>query len=193
MNAPFALVPEWFRPLIFALVLLTSACSSRNASTDTRSSDAARRAADQPGGMHSSSEWPAYNGGYNATRFSPVTQINTGNVASLTEVARFKLPETMAFQSGPVLIDGTMYVTTATNTYAIDPRTAEQRWSHHFVPKSMGLGTPVRGVGYSDGKLFRGTPDGHLIALDATTGKVIWDVVGTDATRGEYYTVAPVV
>jgi len=45
-----------------------------------------------------------------------------------------------------VLIDGTMYVTTATNTYAIDARTAQQRWSHHFNAKSMGLGTPVRGV-----------------------------------------------
>ena len=82
-----------------------------------------------------------------------------------TEVARFKLPETMAFQSGPVLIDGMMYVTTATNTYAIDARTGEQRWIHHFEPKSMGLGTPVRGVGYADGRLFRGTPDGHLLAL----------------------------
>jgi PQQ-dependent dehydrogenase (methanol/ethanol family) len=183
----------WFRPLIFALVLLTSACSSRNASTDARSSEAAEPVPNQPGSMVSSSEWPEYNGGYNATRFSPVTQINTGNVASLTEVARFKLPETMAFQSGPVLIDGTLYVTTATNTYAIDARTAQQRWSHHFDAKSMGLGTPVRGVGYADGRLFRGTPDGHLIALDAKTGKLIWDVVGADATRGEYYTVAPIV
>jgi alcohol dehydrogenase (cytochrome c) len=76
---------------------------------------------------------------------------------------------------------------------ALDARTAEQRWSHHFDANSMGLGTPVRGVGYADGRLFRGTPDGHLLALDAKTGKVIWDVVGADATRGEYYTVAPIV
>ena len=147
MNAVFALFREWFGPLIVGLVLVTTACSSRNASTDARSPDTAERAADQPGGMHSSSEWPAYNGGYNATRFSPVTQINTGNVASLTEVARFKLPETMAFQSGPVLIDGTMYVTTATNTYAIDARTAEQRWSHHFEPRAWAL---ARRCGASD-------------------------------------------
>ena len=44
-----------------------------------------------------------------------------------------------------------------------------------------------------DGRLFRGTPDGHLLALDAKTGKVIWDVVGANATIGEYYTAAPVV
>src|SRR5512142_3318315 len=139
MDAVFASSPEWFRPLIVGLVLFTGGCSSRNASTDATSSGAAERVAEQPGGMPSSSEWPGYNGGYNATRFSAVNQINTGNVASLTEVARFKLPETLAFQSGPVLMDGTMYVTTATNTYAIDPRTAQQRWTHHFDAKSMGL------------------------------------------------------
>ena len=86
-----------------------------------------------------------------------------------------------------------MFVTTATNTYAFDPRTGEQRWIQHFEPKSIGIGTPVRGVGYADGRLFRGTPDGHLLALDAKTGKVIWDVVGANATVGEYYTAAPVV
>ncbi|MGA8595435.1 MAG: PQQ-binding-like beta-propeller repeat protein [Bryobacteraceae bacterium] len=193
MNAVVDLFPRWFATLTFGLILFTGACASRNTSTDATSSSAAQPASDQPGGMRSSSEWPAYNGGYNATRFSPVTQINTGNVASLVEVARFKLPETTAFQSGPVLIDGTMYVTTATNTYAIDARTAQLRWSHHFEPKSMGLGTPVRGVGYADGRLFRGTPDGHLLAMGAKTGKGIWDVVGADATRGEYYTVAPIV
>ena len=142
--------------------------------------------------MRSGSEWPSYNGGYNATRFSSLSQINTGNVASLAEVARFKLSETTAFQSGPVLIDGTMYVTTATNTYALDARTGEQRWIQHFEPKSIGIGTPVRGVGYADGRLFRGTPDGHLLALDTKTGKTIWDVVGADATIGEYYTAAPI-
>lgn len=57
--------------------------------------------------------------------------------------------------------------------------------TRHFEPRSLGLGTPVRGVGYADGRLFRGTPDGHLIALDTKTGKVIWDVVGADATIGE--------
>ena len=59
--------------------------------------------------------------------------------------------------------------------------------------RALGIGTPVRGVGYADGRLFRGTPDGHLLALDAKTGKVIWDVVGADATIGEYYTAAPIV
>lgn len=178
---------------ILGLATAASGCSRASANAAATSSATARRLAAEAGGLRSRSEWPSYNGGFDATRYSPVTQINPGNVASLTEVARFKLPETTSFQSGPVLVDGTMYVTTATNTYALDARTAAQRWTQHFEPKSLGLGTPVRGVAYENGRLFRGTPDGHLLALDAKTGKVIWDVVGADATKGEYYTVAPIV
>lgn len=177
---------------LFGLAL-ACACSSENRNEVGASSGLAALVPAQPGGMSSGSEWPSYNGGYDATRYSFLSQINTSNVASLAEVARFKLPETTSFQSGPVLIDGTLHVTTATSTYAIDARTGEQRWVHHFEPKSFGIGTPVRGVGYGDGRLFRGTPDGHLLALDAKTGKVIWDVIGSDATIGEYYTAAPIV
>ena len=193
MDTVIASFRRGFGLLLFGLIVVCNACSSQNADKVPTSSSQAALTTAQPGGMRSGSEWPSYNGGYNATRFSSLSQINTGNVASLAEVARFKLPETTAFQSGPVLIDGTMYVTTATNTYALDARTGEQRWIQHFEPKSIGIGTPVRGVGYADGRLFRGTPDGHLLALDAKTGKMIWDVVGADATIGEYYTAAPIV
>ena len=192
MHTIVASFPRRFGFGIFGLAL-ACACSSEDAKDVGASSSPAALTTAQPGGMSSGSEWPSYNGGYDATRFSSLTQISTSNVASLAEVARFRLPETTAFQSGPVLIDGTLYVTTATSTYAIDARTGEQRWVHHFEPKSLGIGTPVRGVGYEDGRLFRGTPDGHLLALDAKTGQAIWDVIGADATIGEYYTAAPIV
>jgi PQQ-dependent dehydrogenase (methanol/ethanol family) len=184
--------PWLFVLTILAITIGATACSSEKGIVASASS-APSGDHSQPGGLRASSEWPSYNGGYNATRFSPVTQIKSGNVASLAEVARFTLPETMSFQAGPVLIEGTIYVTTAANTYAIDARTGVQRWMHRFEPKSMGIGTPVRGVGYADGRLFRGTPDGHLLALDAKTGAVVWDVTGADTTKGEYYTAAPVV
>ena len=178
--------------LLVGLSVLFGACSVKPAESKATPNSPGPIAV-KSGAMASGAEWPSYNGGYDGTRYSPLSHINTGNVASLVEVARFTLPETTAFQSGPVLIDGTMYVTTATNTYALDARTAEPKWSQHFEPKSLGIGTPVRGVGYADGRLFRGTPDGHVLALDAKTGKVIWDVVGADATIGEYYTAAPIV
>ncbi|MEN6546732.1 MAG: PQQ-binding-like beta-propeller repeat protein [Armatimonadia bacterium] len=138
-------------------------------------------------------EWLGFNGGYTADRYSNLSQITTGNVKSLQQVGRYQLPETTSFQAGPVVVEGTMYVTTATSTYAMDARSGKLRWSHKYAPKSMGLGTPVRGVAYSGGRLYRGTPDAHLLCMDAKTGRIIWDVVGADMSKGEYFTGVPVV
>ena len=138
-------------------------------------------------------DWPVFNGNYSGDRFSPLTQIDTKNVARLRELARFKIPETLSFQSGPVVIGDTMFFTTVKSTYAIDARTGEQRWARTIEPKSMGIGTPVRGVGYANGRLFRGTMDGHILSLDAKTGEIVWDVEGVDYNAGEYYTAAPIV
>lgn len=84
-------------------------------------------------------EWGAYNGTYEATRFSPLKQITPDNVQSLVQVGRYELPETTSFQAGPLVISGVMYVTTATSTYALDARTGALRWSHKYSPKTMAL------------------------------------------------------
>lgn len=141
----------------------------------------------------SHSGWPMYNGSYSGDRFSSLRQINTGNVANLVEVARYQLPETTSFQTGPVVVGDSMYFTTATTTYAINAVTGKLLWMQKYRATSLGLGTPVRGVAYSEGKLYRGTPDAHVLALDAKTGKVLWNVTAGDAAKGEYFTVAPLV
>jgi alcohol dehydrogenase (cytochrome c) len=134
-----------------------------------------------------------YNGSYTAERFSSLNQITADNVKSLVEVGRCELPETTSFQSGPIMVNETLYVTTATSTYAMDARTGMLRWSHTYPTKSLGIGTPVRAVAYADGRLFRGTPDAHVIALDARTGQVLWDVAGGDPAKGEYFVAAAIV
>ena len=68
----------------------------------------ATKAVSQGGTQKSHGEWPQFNGGYDATRFSTLTQIDTNNVGSLREVARFKIPETTSFQADPVVVGGTM-------------------------------------------------------------------------------------
>lgn len=138
-------------------------------------------------------EWLMFNGSYSADRFSTLKQITTKNVDSLVQVGRYELPETTSFQAGPVVVKGRLYVTTATATYAMDARTGKLFWSHKYTPKSLGIGTPVRGLAYVAGRLYRGTPDAHLLSLDAKTGKIIWDVVGANAEVGEYFTAAPIV
>lgn len=138
-------------------------------------------------------DWPMFNGEYDAARYSPLTELTPGNVGGLEVAARYQLPETTSFQSGIVAVDGTLYFTTVNATYAIDARTGKLRWSHEEVPKSMGIGTPVRGVAYANGRLYRGTMDARLMALDAATGQVLWSVEAADASKGEYFTAAPIV
>lgn len=139
-----------------------------------------------------SAEWRTFNGDYSADRYSPLKQINTGNVKSLQQVGNCQLPETTSFQAGPVMIGNTIYVTTATATYAVDARNGKLLWQSKFTPKSMGLGTPVRGVAYENGKLYRGTPDARVMAMDVKTGRAIWTVDGADMSKGEYFTAAPI-
>ena len=81
-----------FRFGFFGLALVCTACSPENATDVAASPSPATITAVESGGMNSGFEWPAYNGGYDATRFSSLTRINTGNVASLAEVARFRFP-----------------------------------------------------------------------------------------------------
>lgn len=137
--------------------------------------------------------WPMYNGGYSAERFSPLQQINTRNVGSLQQVGRYQLPAAGRFVNGPVVIGDTMYITSAGDTFAIDARTGALRWSHHYPITSLGNGVSVRGIAYADGRLFRGASDAHLIALDARTGRMVWDVAAADPEAGEYFTMAPIV
>jgi alcohol dehydrogenase (cytochrome c) len=113
-------------------------------------------------------------------------------VGSLHEVGRYQLPETTSFQSGPIIADGVLFVTTATSTYAVNASNGKLLWSQKYQPKSLGLGTGVRGAAYVNGRLYRGTPDAHLIALDAKTGQVAWDVEAFDTAKGEYIAAAPI-
>jgi alcohol dehydrogenase (cytochrome c) len=136
--------------------------------------------------------WYLYNGSYGGTRFSSLAQITPENVGSLHEVGRYQLPETTSFQSGPIVADGVLFVTTATSTYAVNASNGKLLWSQKYQPKSLGLGTGVRGAAYVNGRLYRGTPDAHLIALDAKTGQVAWDVEAFDTAKGEYIAAAPI-
>ncbi|MGH8228918.1 MAG: pyrroloquinoline quinone-dependent dehydrogenase [Steroidobacteraceae bacterium] len=119
--------------------------------------------------------WPEYNRTLAGDRYSPLTEITPSNVGKLKLRCAYTLPETVSFQTGPLVIDGTMYFTTFEGSYAIDAATCKLKWSHH--EKSVGPpGLAVnRGFAYLDGRLFRGTSDAHAIALDAKDGHVLWD------------------
>src|SRR5687767_808516 len=138
-------------------------------------------------------DWPGYNRTLTSERFSPLNQVTTENVANLKQVCAFDLGEGGNFQSGLIVVNNTLYVTTDANTYAIDPATCQQKWKHHYEkPTPVGLKVN-RGVAYADGKVFRGINTGYLMALDANTGKFLWESQMADPTKGESIPAAPIV
>ena len=68
-------------------------------------------------------DWPGYNRTLTSERFSPLNQISTENVANLKQVCAFDLGEGGNFQSGIIVVNNTLYITTDANTFAIDPAT----------------------------------------------------------------------
>jgi alcohol dehydrogenase (cytochrome c) len=137
-------------------------------------------------------DWATYNKDFLAHRFSPLKQITADNAGSLKEVCRIKLAELTSFHTGPILIDGIMYVTTARDTVALDPRNCAVIWKSTWEPEDVMAPTTNRGVAFLNGRLFRGTNDGRIIALDAKTGKQIWKTVAADPKKAYYMSAAPI-
>lgn len=139
-----------------------------------------------------SSEWPTYNNSYNGQRFSQAAQITRDNAKSLNEVCEAKLGDAGSFHSGLVLVRDILYVTTAHTTVALDARDCSIRWRHLYKAAQEEVYPVNRGVAYLDGKIFRGTPDGRVFALDAQTGQQLWLVKAGDPTKGEFFSSAPI-
>ena len=138
-------------------------------------------------------DWPSYNRTLAADRFSPLAEIDRGNVAQLRAVCTYTLPEVNAMQAGPIVIDGTMYFTTERGSYAIDAATCAEKW---HVERQSSRPSPLgvqRGFAYLDGRLYRGTSDSHVLALDANDGHTLWDqTMDVAATPGVSMPMAPI-
>src|SRR5262249_2119712 len=136
--------------------------------------------------------WPTYNNDYDGRRFSPAKQITRANVATLKRVWEAQLGDAGSFHSGPIVIGTTIYVTTAHTTVALDATNCTIRWRHVYKPEQQEVYAVNRGAAYLDGRLFRGTADGRIFALDAATGKVIWQIKAGDPGVGEFFSAAPI-
>ncbi len=146
------------------------------------------------GRMDTVADWLTYNRTLEGHRGSPLAEIDTGNVARLRPVCTFPLGERVPFQSGPIVVGGTMFVTTAERTWALDAATCEMRWRHEYrYHPHPDFDLKVnRGVAWAAGRLFRGANDGRVYALDAYTGEELWNVVVGDVDKGETFPAAPI-
>ena len=148
--------------------------------------------------VNPATDWGAYNGTLTGERFSPLASITATNVASMRVQCVAQLGEKVPMQSGPVEVDGTIYLTSATTTWALDATSCELRWKHRYrYSPAPDYDLKVnRGVGYLDlpdgPRLFRGSNDGRVYAIDARTGKELWNVMAGNVERGETFPAAPV-
>ncbi|HKT32510.1 MAG TPA: PQQ-binding-like beta-propeller repeat protein [Gammaproteobacteria bacterium] len=136
--------------------------------------------------------WPEYNDGYNSQRFSPLKQINTGNVADLKPLCEVKLGEEGTFESGPIVVGDVLYVTTQHTTVAMNAADCKVLWRNIYKPEETEIAPVNRGAAYLDGRIFRGYSDGRLVALDAKTGKQLWKVQPANPKVGEFLSSAPI-
>ena len=147
---------------------------------------------DQAAEGRGNSGWAMYNMGYDGVRSSPLADITAKNVASLRPVCRVKLGEEGTLQAGPVVVGETLFVTTAHSTVALNGTTCQPIWRFVDPPTKLDVNPVNRGVAYLDGRVFRGTPDGRLVALRSNSGQVLWNVKVGDPSLGEFTSSAPI-
>ncbi|MEZ5937964.1 MAG: PQQ-dependent dehydrogenase, methanol/ethanol family [Hyphomonadaceae bacterium] len=148
--------------------------------------------ADETPGM-----WLSHGRTYSEQRFSPLKKIDASNVGQLGLAWYAELDADRGMEATPIVVGGVMYVTSAWSmVYALDARTGERMWSYDpGVDKARGqkacCDVVNRGVAVWKGKVYVGTIDGRLIALDAATGKPVWEKVTVDQSQPYTITGAP--
>ena len=138
-------------------------------------------------------DWLYHTRDYAGTRYSPLDQIDRDNAKGLQAVCAYQLGDAMTFQSGPLVYDGTLFVTTDLATVALDAATCKLRWRHKWAPRAQEVWSRNRGVAIKDGRVVRGTPDGYLISIDARTGDLLWARRAADPRLGETFTMPPMI
>ncbi|PPR71663.1 MAG: Quinohemoprotein alcohol dehydrogenase ADH IIB [Alphaproteobacteria bacterium MarineAlpha3_Bin2] len=137
------------------------------------------------------------NGNYAQTRYYPASQINTSNVKNLRPAWIFQTEITESQETTPIVVNGVMYITTSFNhVYALNAATGQQIWhyKHKMGPiTTYCCGPNNRGVAVSGDKVFFGTLDAKLVALDAKSGKRLWETQIAAPEKGYSETMAPTV
>jgi alcohol dehydrogenase (cytochrome c) len=137
-------------------------------------------------------EWPSYNRTLTSERFSPLAQINRQNVHSLKVLCIYDSKLYEGFESGPIMADGALIATGAFDTFSIDPSTCRENWRVHEKYRSRSPVLAARGAAYLDGRVFRGTLDGRVLAYDAHTGRHLWSTSVADPKLGSNICAAPI-
>ena len=186
------------RPMLLALTLSASVLAQTQApaftvSTHLISSSAATSLpTDAQMTDPASTDWLSTGRDFGGQRHSPLKQINAGNAASLQKVCTLDLHLSTTFETSLIEVGGTLYFTTPSGTYAADATTCKLRWHTEYAYQDPIVYPAQRGVAVYDGRVMRGAPDGHVLAYDAQSGKLLWNTHLVDSTSGAFVPAAPV-
>src|SRR5438067_8578476 len=140
--------------------------------------------------------WLMYRGNYAGWGYSPLDQITPANAKNLVPVWSFSTGVTEGHQAPPIVNNGVMFVTTPQQqVFALNARTGDLIWRYKKeLPEDLLQLHPTnRGVALWGDRVYVATVDAHLIALDAKTGKVVWDTTVDNYKNGYYFTLAPLI
>jgi PQQ-dependent dehydrogenase (methanol/ethanol family) len=141
--------------------------------------------------------WLTHGRTYDEQRFSPLAQIHQRNIGQLGLAWSYATGTRRGLEATPLVVDGVLYATGSWSVvYALDAATGRELWTYDpRVPKAKGRDACCdvvnRGVAAWRGRLYLGTIDGRLIALDARTGAPVWDVLTVDPSKPYTITGAP--
>lgn len=148
-------------------------------------------------GQDDGSNWPAYGRTYDESHYSPLGDISVANISDLKLAWYADLPPSVSVASQPLAVEGVVYVATGLSVVrALNGTTGEVLWEYNPQVAQTGAdvlrtGWGIRGLAWWDGRLFVGTQDGRLIAVDAKTGRPLWTAQTTTPGDGRYITGAP--
>ena len=144
--------------------------------------------------------WLTYSGNYNGQRYTTLDQITPANVKNLNLEWVFQVRSLGAadkFEATPIVVDGVMYTVSPPNdVVALDAVTGRQFWRYNYTVAQEArpcCGRVNRGLAILGNSLFMGTLDGRVVALNAKTGEVQWNVAIDRPEVGYALTVAPLV
>ena len=158
---------------------------------ETGAVDAARLTAPAPG------DWPGHGRDYGEQRYSPLARITTENVRQLAPAWVYPTGQDRGHEATPIVVDGVLYATASWSiVFALDAKTGRELWRYDpQVPRAKGRDACCdvvnRGVALWKGRVYLGALDGRLIALDAKTGELVWQVQTTDPSKPYTITGAP--
>src|SRR5262249_27082644 len=141
--------------------------------------------------------WTTYGGDASENHYSPLTQINAQNVGQLHLAWFYDLPVTPNGLGAPLAVDGVLYFPVAHSLiHAMDAQTGRLLWKfdphvYDAAGYRMRAGWGNRGLAYANGKIYTGTLDGRLIAIDAHTGRQVWSAQTLEPNTSQYITGPP--